>query len=127
MRESHVVGGGVRDELGRRRQARHGDQQAKAEPQSLQDKKDTEAQPGTNPGQGQGGQQANAEAKEGSECGLKVDSSVPILEGDILEAFNKELKRKEEKDVMKEWKVSYGVSLVCGCLREFLLILNEYF
>lgn len=37
------------------------------------------------------------EAKEGSECGLKVDTSVPVLEGDVLEAYHKELKRKEEK------------------------------
>jgi translation initiation factor IF-2 len=37
------------------------------------------------------------EAKEGSECGLKVDSSTPVLEGDVIEVFAKELKRKEEK------------------------------
>lgn len=35
------------------------------------------------------------EAKEGSECGLRVDSSVPVMEGDVIEAFHKELKRKE--------------------------------
>lgn len=34
------------------------------------------------------------EAKEGTECGLRTDSSVPIQEGDILEVFLKELKKK---------------------------------
>lgn len=36
------------------------------------------------------------EAKEGSECGMRVELSIPILEGDILEAYVRELKRKEE-------------------------------
>ncbi len=35
------------------------------------------------------------EAKEGTECGMRVESTVPILEGDQLEVFLKELKRKE--------------------------------
>ena len=35
------------------------------------------------------------EAKEGTECGMRVETSLPVLEGDILEAFNKELKRRE--------------------------------
>lgn len=35
------------------------------------------------------------EAKEGAECGLRVESTVPILEGDSLEVFLKELKKKE--------------------------------
>ena len=35
------------------------------------------------------------EAKEGTECGLRVETSVPILEGDILEGYVRELKRKE--------------------------------
>ena len=35
------------------------------------------------------------EAKEGTECGLRVETSVPILEGDILEGYMRELKRKE--------------------------------
>ncbi|MEK7590619.1 MAG: translation initiation factor IF-2 [Patescibacteria group bacterium] len=35
------------------------------------------------------------EAKEGAECGLRVDTTAPILEGDILEAYVRELKRKE--------------------------------
>ncbi len=35
------------------------------------------------------------EAKEGTECGMRVESSVPVLEGDIVEAFNRELKRRE--------------------------------
>ncbi len=34
------------------------------------------------------------EAKEGSECGMRVDSSVPVLVEDQLEVFNKEFKRK---------------------------------
>ncbi len=36
------------------------------------------------------------EAKEGQECGMRVESSVPVMEGDRLEAFVRELKRKEE-------------------------------
>jgi len=35
------------------------------------------------------------EAKEGTECGLRVESALPILEGDILEAYMRELKKKE--------------------------------
>lgn len=35
------------------------------------------------------------EAKEGSECGVRVDTSVSVLEGDVLEAYTKELKKKE--------------------------------
>jgi translation initiation factor IF-2 len=36
------------------------------------------------------------EAKEGTECGMRVESTVAILEGDILEAYVRELKKKEE-------------------------------
>ncbi|MDD5623556.1 MAG: translation initiation factor IF-2 [Candidatus Peribacteraceae bacterium] len=35
------------------------------------------------------------EAKEGTECGLRVETSLPIQLGDSLEVFLKELKRKE--------------------------------
>lgn len=35
------------------------------------------------------------EAKEGSECGMRVDTSLPVEEGDVLEAYLRELKRKE--------------------------------
>lgn len=35
------------------------------------------------------------EAKEGSECGMRVESTVPVLEGDVLEAFMSELKKKK--------------------------------
>ena len=35
------------------------------------------------------------EAKEGTECGMRIESTCPILEGDSLEVFLKELKRKE--------------------------------
>jgi translation initiation factor IF-2 len=35
------------------------------------------------------------EAKEGAECGARVESSLPIVEGDVLEIYLKELKRKE--------------------------------
>ncbi len=35
------------------------------------------------------------EAKEGTECGLRVDSAVPVMEGDVLEVFFKEFKKKE--------------------------------
>jgi len=35
------------------------------------------------------------EAKEGTECGMRIEASCPILEGDSLEVFLKELKRKE--------------------------------
>ncbi len=36
------------------------------------------------------------EAKEGQECGMKVDMNTAIEEGDVLEAFNKELRKKAE-------------------------------
>ncbi|NOS67098.1 MAG: translation initiation factor IF-2 [Candidatus Peribacteraceae bacterium] len=36
------------------------------------------------------------EAKEGQECGMRVESTLPVEEGDRLEAFVRELKRKEE-------------------------------
>ena len=35
------------------------------------------------------------EAKEGSECGMRVDTSLPIQEGDVLEAYIREFKKKE--------------------------------
>lgn len=35
------------------------------------------------------------EAKEGTECGLRVESALPILEGDILEAYMREFRKKE--------------------------------
>lgn len=35
------------------------------------------------------------EAKEGTECGMRVESTVPILEGDVIEVFLKELKKRE--------------------------------
>ena len=35
------------------------------------------------------------EAKEGAECGMRVEIAIPVEEGDILEAYNRELKRKE--------------------------------
>jgi translation initiation factor IF-2 len=35
------------------------------------------------------------EAKEGTECGMRTDSSVLIEEGDILEVFLRALKRKK--------------------------------
>ena len=34
------------------------------------------------------------EAKEGSECGMRVESSQLIEEGDVLEVYLKELKKK---------------------------------
>ena len=34
------------------------------------------------------------EAKEGKEYGLRVDCSVEIMEGDIIEAYLKEFKKK---------------------------------
>jgi translation initiation factor IF-2 len=34
------------------------------------------------------------EAAEGSECGMKVDTSILIVEGDVLEVYFKELKRR---------------------------------
>jgi translation initiation factor IF-2 len=36
------------------------------------------------------------EAKEGQECGMKVEFNATIEEGDVLEAYNKELRRKDE-------------------------------
>ncbi len=36
------------------------------------------------------------EAKEGQECGLRVESTVPVQEGDRIEGFVRELRRKEE-------------------------------
>jgi len=35
------------------------------------------------------------EAKEGSECGLRVESSILVEVGDVLEAFHKEFKKKD--------------------------------
>lgn len=35
------------------------------------------------------------EAKEGSECGMRVETSIPILVGDTLEVFAKEFKKKK--------------------------------
>jgi translation initiation factor IF-2 len=35
------------------------------------------------------------EAKEGTECGCRVETTVAIQEGDVLEAYMRELKRKE--------------------------------
>ncbi len=36
------------------------------------------------------------EAKEGSECGMRVESAVPVQEGDVLEAYSREFKKKGE-------------------------------
>jgi translation initiation factor IF-2 len=36
------------------------------------------------------------EAKEGTECGMRVEASVPVEVGDVLEVFSKEFKKKEE-------------------------------
>ena len=36
------------------------------------------------------------EAKEGQECGLRTESTFPLLEGDVLEVYLRELKRKEK-------------------------------
>ncbi len=36
------------------------------------------------------------EAKADSECGMRVDTSVPVEAGDILEVFNREFKKKDE-------------------------------
>ncbi len=36
------------------------------------------------------------EAKEGTECGLRVESTEPILEGDVLEAYLREFRKKED-------------------------------
>ncbi len=35
------------------------------------------------------------EAKEGTECGMRVETSVPVLEGDVMEVFLREFKKKE--------------------------------
>lgn len=35
------------------------------------------------------------EAKEGSECGMRVDTTTPVQEGDVLEAYIREFKKKE--------------------------------
>ncbi len=35
------------------------------------------------------------EAKEGSECGMRVESSVPVEVGDVLEAYTREFKKRE--------------------------------
>ena len=35
------------------------------------------------------------EAKEGSECGMRVESTVSIEEGDVFEVYLRELKRKD--------------------------------
>jgi len=35
------------------------------------------------------------EAKVGTECGMRVESTVPVLERDVLEAYHRELKRKD--------------------------------
>ncbi|MFA6038931.1 MAG: translation initiation factor IF-2 [Candidatus Peribacteraceae bacterium] len=35
------------------------------------------------------------EAKEGSECGMRVESAVPVQEGDVLEAYSREFRKKE--------------------------------
>ena len=34
------------------------------------------------------------EAKEGTECGMRVEASIPVQEGDILEVYLRELKKK---------------------------------
>ncbi len=36
------------------------------------------------------------EAKEGSECGMRVESSIPVEVGDTLEAYNREFKKKSQ-------------------------------
>ncbi len=36
------------------------------------------------------------EAKADSECGMRVESTIPVMEGDILEVYNKEFKKKDE-------------------------------
>ncbi|HVW66769.1 MAG TPA: translation initiation factor IF-2 [Candidatus Peribacteraceae bacterium] len=36
------------------------------------------------------------EAKADSECGMRVETSVPVETGDVLEVFNREFKKKEE-------------------------------
>jgi translation initiation factor IF-2 len=36
------------------------------------------------------------EAKEGTECGMRTETSLPIMEGDVLEVFTREIKRRAE-------------------------------
>lgn len=36
------------------------------------------------------------EAKEGTECGMRVECSTPVQMGDVLEAFHKEFKKKDD-------------------------------
>ncbi len=36
------------------------------------------------------------EAKADTECGMRVESSIPVLKGDIFEVYNKEFKKKED-------------------------------
>jgi translation initiation factor IF-2 len=36
------------------------------------------------------------EAKEGTECGMRVESTAPVLEGDVLEVYHREFKKKGE-------------------------------
>lgn len=36
------------------------------------------------------------EAKEGTECGMKIDIGTPVQEKDVLEVYTRELKRKED-------------------------------
>jgi translation initiation factor IF-2 len=36
------------------------------------------------------------EAKEGTECGMRVESSVAVLEGDVMEFYLREFKKKED-------------------------------
>lgn len=36
------------------------------------------------------------EAKTDSECGMRVESTIPVMEGDVLEVFHKEFKRRED-------------------------------
>ncbi len=38
------------------------------------------------------------EAKADTECGMRVDSSVPVEVGDILEAYHREFRKKDAKD-----------------------------
>ncbi len=36
------------------------------------------------------------EAKEGTECGMRVDTNIPVEQGDVLEVYYREFKKKEE-------------------------------
>ncbi len=36
------------------------------------------------------------EAKADSECGMRVESSIPVMVGDVFEVYNKEFKKKED-------------------------------